>query len=314
MISVDELFFIESGQREYHSKAKLKEIPNGTPLITAKTTDNGIAGYYDIKPVYKNCISLSVVGENACTAFFQKIECCINDNCLVLIPKEKMTDKQMLFYTTVFRLFKEKFPPYGRNITIPRIKNLLIPSKDEIPEYISKHKIQNVENIGEKLLNKKVELNYNNKTWKRIKLYPEFFEMEAGDYYPDTEYKLGKVPLISSSKTTNGMTKLTDLTPTYNGNCITIGKVACSAFYQEKPFCATADCTVLIPKFDMNKYIGLFIATIINREGFKWNYGRQIRLNNCYNLEIDLPVDDDGKPNFSYMEEYIKSLKFSKAL
>ena len=67
-------------------------------------------------------------------------------------------------------------------------------------------------------------------------------------------------------------------------------------------------------KFDMNKYIGLFIATIINREGFKWNYGRQIRLNNCYNLEIDLPVDDDGKPNFSYMEEYIKSLKFSKAL
>lgn len=84
MISVKELFDIQSGQREYHSKARLKEKENGTPLITAKTTDNGISGYYDIKATYKNCISLSVVGENSCTAFFQKKECCINDNCLVL--------------------------------------------------------------------------------------------------------------------------------------------------------------------------------------------------------------------------------------
>lgn len=314
MVRVDKLFFIESGQREYHSKAKLKEKHNGTPLITAKTTDNGISGYYDIKPVYKNCISLSVVGENACTAFFQKIECCINDNCLVLIPKEKMTDKQMLFYTTVFRLFKEKFPPYGRNITIPRIQNLLIPSKEEIPKYINKYKIQNIENIEEKISNKRVDLNYSNKTWKKIKLYPEFFEMEAGNYYPDSEYEIGNVPLISSSRTTNGMTKLTNLIPSYKGNCITIGKVSCSAFYQEKPFCATADCTVLMPKFKMNKYVAIFIATIINKEGFKWNYGRQIRLNNCYNLEIELPVNNEGKPDFIYMENYIKSLKFSKAL
>lgn len=314
MVSVGTLFYIQSGQREYHSKANLKEKENGTPLITAKTTDNGISGYYDIKAMYKNCISLSVVGENACTAFFQKIECCINDNCLVLIPKEELTNKQMLFYTTVFSLFKEKFPPYGRNITIPRIENLLIPDKDEIPQYIDKYEIKDIENIEEKILNEKIELQYNNKKWKKIKLYPTLFEMKAGNYYPANKYGIGKVPLISSSESTNGMTKLTNLEPSYLGNCLTIGKVSCSTYYQERPFCATADCTVLIPKFDMNKYTGIFIATIINKEGFKWNYGRQIRLNNCYNLEVELPVDNEGNPDFIYMEKYIKSLKFSKAL
>lgn len=314
MVKVKEIFYIESGQKEYHSKSKLKEKNNGTPLITAKTTDNGISGYYDIEPKYNNCISLSVVGENACTAFYQKAECCINDNCLVLKPKEKLNDRELLYYTTVFNLFKEKFPPYGRNITIPRIENLLIPSKDEIPKYIMKYEIKDIENLEERIIKEKIALTYSKSNWKKFKLYPVWFAMEAGKYYPASEYQEGKIPLISSSDTTNGMTKMTNLNPMYPGNCLTIGKVSCSTFYQEGAFCATADCTVLIPKFKMNKYIGIFIATIINKESFKWNYGRQIRLNNCYDLEIELPVDKEENPDFEYMENYIKSLKFSKAL
>lgn len=314
MVKVKDMFYIESGQKEYHSKSKLKEKNNGTPLITAKTTDNGISGYYDIKPKYKNCISLSVVGENACTAFYQKAKCCINDNCLVLKPKEKLNDRELLYYTTVFNLFKEKFPPYGRNITGLRIENLLIPDKSEIPNYINKYEIKDVENLEERIKKEKIDLAYSKSNWKKFKLYPKLFDMEAGKYYPAREYQEGNIPLISSSDTTNGMTKMTNLKPTYAGNCITIGKVSCSAFYQERPFCATADCTVLIPRFKLNKYIGIFIATIINKENFKWNYGRQIRLNNCYELEIELPFNKDELPDFEYMENYIKSLKFSKTL
>ena len=220
----------------------------------------------------------------------------------------------MLYYATVFRLFKEKFPPYGRNITIPRIANLQIPDINEIPDYINQYEIKDTINLEESILKEKIAFQYNPNTWKKVKLYLEFFEMEAGKYYPSNQYKKGNIPLISSSDTTNGMTKMTDLKPTYSGNCLTIGKVSCSTFYQKQPFCATADCTVLIPKFEMNQYIGIFLATVINQESFKWNYGRQIRLNNCYDLEIAVPVREDGKPDFEYMERFIKSLKFSKVL
>lgn len=64
----------------------------------------------------------------------------------------------------------------------------------------------------------------------------------------------------------------------------------------------------------MNKFSGLFLSVVINLESIKWNYGRQIRLNDCQAMKIKLPVTLDGSPDFDFMEKYIKTIKYSKSI
>jgi type I restriction enzyme M protein len=150
-------------------------------------------------------------------------------------------------------------------------------------------------------------------SWKIFNLIT-LFDMKAGKYYPRKSYNEGYIPLISASENNNGVIKFTDLEPKYN-NCLTIGKIGISTFYQNIPFVATSDVTILIPRIEnFNKYLGLFIATILNQEKYKWSYGRQIRLNDCQKLTIKLPVTTQGLPDWEFMENYIKSLPYSASL
>lgn len=113
--------------------------------------------------------------------------------------------------------------------------------------------------------------------WSRLDF---LFSIEAGHYYYPSEYSDGETPYCSASAENNGIGKLIDLLPDFDGNKLIVGKIKCSTFYQSLPFCATSDVNVLTPKFKMSVYIGLFIATVIEMsEGYKWNYGRQCRVN-----------------------------------
>ena len=57
----------------------------------------------------------------------------------------------------------------------------------------------------------------------------------------------------------------------------------------------------------------LFFATIINYESFRFCYGRNCT-NGIDNLKIKLPVDDNEKPDYQFMKNYIKSLPFSNKI
>lgn len=148
----------------------------------------------------------------------------------------------------------------------------------------------------------------NTDDWKEINLI-DFFDMKAGKYYDKFSYNRGNTRYITASDTNNGVSDYIDIAPVFKGNCLTIGKVKCTVFYQEIDFCACADVTVLIPKFKFNKNIGLFLVTVLSLEKNKWDYGRQIRLGDCKQLKISLPVDENGQVDFEFMENYIKSLK-----
>ena len=107
----------------------------------------------------------------------------------------------------------------------------------------------------------------------------------------------------------NAIAERINLPPDFSGNKITTGKVGCTAFYQEEDFCATSDVNILTPLFNMNKYVGLYITTIINfNENYKWGYGRQCRVGDSKEIVIKLPALNNGEPDFKYMEEYIKSI------
>ena len=97
-------------------------------------------------------------------------------------------------------------------------------------------------------------------------------------------------------------------------NCITVnynGSVG-EAFYQSKPFWASDDVNILYPDgWIMNKYNALFIVTVIKANRYRFSYGRKWTLEKMKETIIKLPAKADGKPDFEYMEYYIKSLPYS---
>lgn len=224
----------------------------------------------------------------------------------ILKPKKNMSLNEKLFYAMCIKENAYRYN-YGRQAN-KTLKEIELP--DIIPSWIEKLDIDF--NIL-KTKNNKVDKIISD-SWGEFDLI-DFFDMQAGKYYSKEEYSNGKTPLVSSKDTNNGVMAFTNLEAEFEGNCLTIGKVDMSTFYQDRPFCATSDVTVLIPKFKFNKYIGLFIKTIIELQKYKWGYGRQIRLGDCRLLKVRLPVDNSNKyPDFEYMEKYICSLPYGDKL
>jgi type I restriction enzyme M protein len=122
--------------------------------------------------------------------------------------------------------------------------------------------------------------------------------------------------LISSSDNNNGVSICTqEGKKLFNGNNITIannGSVG-ACFYQIKPFFATSDVSIL-ENDKLNKYNALFIVSIIIKEKYRFNYGRKWGLEKMQNHKIKLPITKEGNPDWQFMEDYIKSLPYSKNL
>ena len=66
--------------------------------------------------------------------------------------------------------------------------------------------------------------------------------------------------------------------------------------------------------FFMNKYHALFIITLINREKYKYSYGRAVYSDESANITIKLPAKNEGGPDWIFMEKFIKSLPYSRMI
>lgn len=313
LVRLDSIFDVKYGTDLELNK--LENCYNGIRFVSRNRNMNGIVAHVKrikgLKPNPAHSISVPLGSDSVLYAHYQDKEYYSGRDLAYLTPKEGilLTREQMFYYCLVLRKNRLKYN-YGRQVNTS-LSSLMIPSIDDIPYFISDIKIPNISTYFNAATSDYLALDYS--MFRKFKLFPKYFKIESGTYYEKNEYGMGKVALISSSDRNNGVKDMTNLKPTFEGNCITIGKVSCSAFYQLHSFCATSDCNVLIPEkdFNMDIYSGLFIATVLNKESPKWNYGRQIRVNDCQELEIYLPANKLGEPDLEYMANYIKSLKYS---
>ncbi len=82
-----------------------------------------------------------------------------------------------------------------------------------------------------------------------------------------------------------------------------------STFLQEEPFYSGRDLYLLIPLQAMSRLAKLFCITVIKANKYRYNYGRQANIT-LPSLELMLPVTRDGKPDFQFMESYMRSLPY----
>lgn len=118
----------------------------------------------------------------------------------------------------------------------------------------------------------------------------------------------GRYPYVTTQSSNNGVAGFYDYY-TEEGNVLTVDSaVAGYCSYREEKFSASDHVEKLTPLFKMNKFIGLYFATVINANQYRFSYGRKANQKKISELEIELPIKIDGTPNYDFMENYIKSL------
>lgn len=168
--------------------------------------------------------------------------------------------------------------------------------------------------------NKNIKLNINN--WKLFNLNKEVINLGLGKPLHKVElegsFSAGRTPYITRTAKNNGTELLLDsggfVKKISKGNCITIGAEGLKAFFQENDFLTGNKINILKSK-KINKYNAMFLITILDLQiEEKFSYGRAVVKGRLEEMKIKLPQDKDGNPDWEFMEDYIKSLPYSKNL
>lgn len=290
-----------------------KENPKSINFVSRTEKNNGISAFVlkgeDIKANPANTISVAV-GGSVLASFLQPEPYYTGFHILVLTPKKPMSKIELLFYCNCIKSNKYKYN-YGRQAN-KTLKEIKIPS--ELPKEFKKIKIESFDVPKAKPILKK-PLDLKTEKWKWFEIQ-ELFKIKKGKRLTKEDMTDGNTPFIGSIDSNNGYREFIGQEPIHEGNTITVnynGSVA-ESFYQPKPFWASDDVNVLYPKFKMNPFHALFIATVIRAEKYRFNYGRKWHMERMNTTKIKLPALSKDKPDFDFMQNYIKTLPFSDAI
>lgn len=158
------------------------------------------------------------------------------------------------------------------------------------------------------------------KEWKWFR-YDKLFTITGSKTTPKIEleeYGTGKYPYVTTQAVNNGIDGFFNHY-TEKGNILTVDSaVFLGGAFQKDDFSASDHVEKLIPKFSMNKYIAHFLTTIINKEQYRYSYGRKCSQKKLKISLIKLPAikneNEEYTPNWQWMEEYIKGLPYSGSL
>ena len=165
--------------------------------------------------------------------------------------------------------------------------------------------------------------------WKTFN-YLDIFEIRKGFYNKKPEMTdQGNIPFLGATDSHNGVTgrysieEITAATKTGeepnsplsaklfppNAVCVTNNGSVGYAYFQPSQFTCSHDVNPLYRKDgEFNVYTGLFVATVIMHDRYRWQYGRKWRPMRMVKSTIDLPATPECLPDWQFMEEFIRQL------
>ncbi len=150
-------------------------------------------------------------------------------------------------------------------------------------------------------------LSLDDRRWGKFAI-SDVAEIISGRGIYEDERIPGNIPYITASAMNNGVTHfLSNVNDTLEADCISVnsnGSVG-YAFYHPYEALYSGDCRKLRLKH-RNKYVALFVAVSITSHKDKYNYGYKLGTARLMRQIIQLPVDNEGKPDYAFMEEYMR--------
>lgn len=315
--------FSEMYKAEAHVKGELEcyDIPseNTIRFISRTEMNNGCDCY-----VLNNGLSgieqanAIAIGDTTATCFYQGEDFVCGDH-MVICRGEWIDLHTALFIISLLKREKYKYS-YGRAFKMELISNTMLKlpaNADNTPDwdYMKSY----IKSLNHKPLATANRGGYESHTlgvkeWKDFRL-GDYFEIKKGKRLTSDDQTEGNTPYIGAIDSNNGIANYIGQDAIHAGNTISLsynGSVG-EAFYQPKPFWATDDVNVLYFREEngvpFSKYIALFVCAVLRQEKYRYSYGRKWVLESMKSTIIKLP-EKDGKPNWLYMESYIKALPY----
>lgn len=313
-MKIEELFEIEYPKTLAYSW--LIPDANGINFVSAQEKDNGIVGRVHeedgIKVYPAGCITVPLKG-SVLMAHLQPERCYVAHQVGVLIPKKAMSLTEKLFYVTCIRSHAYKYN-YGRQAD-RTLGELEVPlAKDMMPE---------LHCVPLSTRNKATAISFDVSTWKEYEVRELFdvvygVNLELVNCIETDRNDLEAVAFVSRTESNNGVSAFVKPVPGVEpqpADTITVagGGSVLATFLQTQPFYSGRDLYLLYPKEDIAREAKLFLATVIKANKYRYNYGRQANVTLPY-LRLRLPAMADGKPDWQWMEDYIKSLPYGDRL
>lgn len=313
----------------YHGKrlTKEKRISGTTPLLTAGESNNGVAEFISNAnmPQYSKFVSIDMFGNS----FFHPYRATGDDN-IYFFENLHLTAETKEFTCVSIEKQSCKFS-YGKQFrqrNADSLKTMLPVTDSGEPDYaymaeyvqqkrdtmLAKYHAYVEARIAE--LGELVEIPvFDEKEWKHFRM-PEIFGLiQRGKRLKNADHVPGIVPYVSSTANNNGVDDYIEATPGTRafGDCISLansGSVG-TAFYEPFEYVASDHVTALKTE-GMSKYVYLFLIATIEKQGSNFNFNREINDARIKNMQIMLPVDDAGEPDYAYMEQYSKNMMLRK--
>lgn len=298
--------------------SKKPDVNGNTEFISSTSMKNGVSGYVDEETIPGNCITVSTNG--ACfDAFYHDEPISVSSDVEVLYNK-KLNKYNAIFICTILKLEKPKWT-YGRKpknnhvfrttIKLPVLNGQ--PDWDYMEKYIKDQWLDTLKTtIVSPINDLDIEL------WEEFKIgdiIEHIYKAKANHkiYLRESKlYKENSIQYITRTEYNNGLDSYIDKENDMRvekGNSITIGDTTATVFYQDIDY-VCGDHIVVLRDPNLNKYVGLFLRTLLNFEKYRYSYGRAFTIDKIRNTTVMLP-SKNKIPDWDFMEKYIKSLMYS---
>lgn len=338
--SFNEIFWFKRGKRLITQN----QINGDIAYISSSKSYNGIDNYItppDFMTIYENAITLNNSGSIG-YCFYHTYRFVASDHCTILKIKNEnisLNSYIFLFLKPIIETMKIKYG-FAREMSNDRLKkekiklpairkeNKFYPNWDYMIKFIKNNSLNIIYNKKIIKPKKSLKLDSRNYNWFPIvynkKTKTGLFQMSVGtdkdkvlQFLKDSDNSDDIVYEISNTALNNGINDIYTSKKYNNKNTITLATRGndFKAFYQEYDIITIVRVINLKSvNFKLNKYIALFLCTIFKKSSSKFSYGRFLSGKNILKEKIMLPIDKNSKPDWQFMENYIKSLPYSANL
>lgn len=309
--------------------SKVSNLGRGNiPYVGATNKNNGVLSFVDekISLITKgNCIAFICDGEGSVGYAVYKDEDFVGSTTVKVGRNPRLNKYNGLFITTVADTVRGKYNfGYKRNETHLKAEILQLPMDINgnpnwqfMEDYIKQEQKVQAQKIIDyyehKLLESGFELlGLEDVEWKEFRFNEIFKKIQRGKRLTKNNQIEGDTPYISSTAMNNGVDNLISNKENVRifEDCLTLansGSVG-SCFYHYYEFVASDHVTSLKLK-EGDKYIYLFMASIIKRLEEKYSFNREINDKRIKQEKIILPVDVYGNPHYEYMRIFMQRLE-----
>lgn len=307
-------------------------IQGNVPYVSSSAKNNGVDDFVGNEAnvrKFKDCLTIANSGSVG-KCFYHPYEFVASDH-VTALSSPNLNKYHYLFLATQLERLQEKYN-FNREMTDARIRHekIMLPVNDDgSPDFVFMENY--VRAVEEKLLQryrdfaeekfsaletKKIPP-LNEKIWRTFNL-AEVFSIRATSSGIDKNKIISgeKIfPYISRTDRNNGVQDFICEQPNYKrdeGNCITVGLDTQTAFYQPTTF-YTGQNIQILRNDNLNFYVAQFVLPLLKKtlSIFSWG-GNGATLTRLRRSKIQLPVNDEGAPDFEYMEAYAKNLEAEK--